>query len=366
LCEFTCLYTTPTPEFFLPNEESDCISVAPPSIAEACLMLKTARPLLSVIVIGYKMPGQLANTLFTLSAGYQLGVAEQDYEVIVVENASNDNFDESILPSLGGNFHFFRREEAASTPVPAVNFAFERCRGKAIGLMIDGARMITPRVIQYVLASQRISNQFFTVVPGYHLGAQAQHLNVSSGYNEATEKKLLDSTNWRNNGYELFSIADISGANPNGYLQPIMECNCMFASAASYKKIGYADKRFTQRGGGAINLHMFRSLGLLEENKYIVLPGEGSFHQYHGGVTTSEYHGRDLENASHNAQLQDIWNGDFHSLRREAMLLGAVTPWAQGYLQFSSERSMRRFERFQARGERLWEDDYNPALDVRE
>lgn len=320
-------------------------------------MVKPTQPLLSVIVIGYKMSRQLANTLFTLSTAYQRGVSEQDYEVIVVENASSDNFDESILPSLGNNFHFYRREETAQTPVPAINFAFEKCRGQAVGLMIDGARMVTPRVIEYALASQRLADNFLTVVPGYHLGDQAQHFNLSSGYDETVEKNLLDSTCWRTNGYELFTIADISGANPNGYLQPIMECNCMFASMASFKKIGYADERFTLRGGGAINLHMFRSLGLLKENTYIVLPGEGSFHQFHGGVTTSEYDGRNRENELHNTQLQNIWDGKFHSLRREAMLLGAVTPWAQDYLQFSSERSLKRFKRIQARGEALWEDD---------
>jgi len=327
-------------------------------------MAGSVQPLLSVIVIGYKMPAQLAQTLYTLSAAYQQGVTEQEYEVIVVENTSDNNFDDSIISELGSNFRFYRREETTHSPVPAVNFAFEKCRGQAIGLMIDGARMITPRVIQYVLMSQRICPQYFTIVPGYHLGEQGQHFNVSNGYDEGVEKQLLDSTNWRHNGYELFSIADISGANPNGYLQPIMECNCMFAPASSFEKIGYADERFTLRGGGAINLHMFRSLGMLEGSKLIVLPGEGSFHQYHGGVTTSEYEGLEQERASHRAQLQDIWDGKFHSLRREPILFGAVTPLAQEYLSFSVDRSMRRYKRFKARGDYLWEDDNDPALSV--
>lgn len=320
-------------------------------------MNRSNKPLLSIIVVAYEMSQQLANTLFTLSAAYQRGVSEQDYEVIVVENSSDDNFDESLLPALGNNFHFYRRLETSSTPVPAVNFGFDKCKGDTIGLMIDGARMVTPRVVQYVLMSQRISNNFLTVVPGYHLGDQAQHLNVSHGYDEAAEERLLDSTNWRSDGYELFSVSDISGANPNGYLQPIMECNCMFAPAESFKKIGYADERFNLRGGGAINLHMFRSLGLLKGSEYFVIPGEGSFHQYHGGVTTSEYDGLDEEHRWHSDQLQSIWSDEFHSLRREPTLLGAVTPWAQDYLQFSSERAMRRYKRTQARGERLWEDD---------
>ncbi|MFT5709795.1 MAG: hypothetical protein ACI8QT_000482 [Halioglobus sp.] len=328
-------------------------------------MVEPSAPMLSIIVIGYNMPSQLANTLFTLSTAYQTGVSEQDYEVIVVENASADNFDESILPSLGSNFHFFRRAEPAHTPVPAINFAFEKCRGKAIGLMIDGARMVTPRVVQYVLMSQKISPQFFTIVPGYQLGGQAHHLNLSSGYNEDVEKKLLSTTNWRENGYELFTIADISGANLNGYLNPIMECNCMFASAESFMRIGRADKRFTSRGGGAVNLHMFRSMGILKGSKYFILPGEGSFHQYHGGVTTSEYDGLEQIHAANSAQLQEIWSGEFHSLRREPMLLGAVTPWAHDYMQFSLKKYCKRFNRLKALGEHLWEDDIHPAADIK-
>lgn len=315
------------------------------------------KPLLSVIVVGYKMSRQLANTLFTLSSGYQLGVSEHDYEVIVVENSSNENFDESILPALGGNFHFFRREETGQTPVPAVNFAFEQCRADTIGLIIDGARMVTPRVIQYALMAARLSTHSLTLVPGYHLGHQEQQFNLSKGYDEEAEKRLLETVDWRHNGYELFDIATISGANPNGYLQPIMECNCLFASAESFSAIGYADERFTLRGGGAINLHMFRSLGMLKESKVVVLPGEGSFHQYHGGVTTSEYAGLDDQHAAYSSQLQSIWNNEFHSLRREPILLGAVTHWAQPYMQLSLKKAKKRFFRSRAQGVRLWEDD---------
>jgi hypothetical protein len=55
---------------------------------------------------------------------------------------------------------------------------------------------------------------------------------------------------------------------------------------------------------------MFRRLGLLEGSTLIVLPGEGSFHQYHGGVTTSEFQGLEREHASHSAQLQEFWQDD--------------------------------------------------------
>ena len=37
----------------------------------------------------------------------------------------------------------------------------------------------------------------------------------------------------------------------------------------SFASIGFADQRFDLRGGGAINLHMYRSLGLLPESKLV-------------------------------------------------------------------------------------------------
>jgi hypothetical protein len=314
-------------------------------------------PELSIIVIGYRMSRQLANTLYTLSTDYQREVSSDDYEVIVVENSSDDNIDERLLTGLGGNFHFFRREESGQSPVPAVNFAFSRCRGRTIGLVIDGARMVTPRVIRYALLASRMSAGALTVVPGYLLGEQSQELNVSSGYDERAEQALLDSIDWRADGYRLFSVASLSKANRNGYLQPMMECNCLFAAAERFARIGYADARFDLRGGGAINLHIYRSLGLLPDTQLVVLPGEGSFHQYHGGVTTSEYDELAAVKASHRDQLQEVWDGEFSSLRREPMLLGAVTHWAQPWLQLSLERAARRFERVTSQGLPLWGDD---------
>jgi len=325
-------------------------------------MVESKEPVLSVIVIGYKMAAQLANTLFTLSVPYQQGVSESDYEIIAVENASTDNFDEETLSSLGSNIRFFRREETAHTPVPAINFAFSKCRGRIIGLMIDGARMLTPRVIQYVLMAEKLSENSLIVVPGYQLGEQVQHLNVSNGYDEISEKELLDTIAWRENGYELFSVSSISWANERGYFQPMMECNCLFSSADNFENIGYADKRFDLRGGGSINLHIFRSLGLLEDNLFVILPGEGSFHQFHGGVTTSEYSDWTTAVTSHSKQLQSIWNNEFHGLRREPVLLGAVTHWAQSFLQFSSAKSEMRFNRMLNKGLPLWEDDLSKVI----
>lgn len=317
----------------------------------------TTTPKASVIVISYRMAQQLENTLLTLTADYQRGVDIDDYEVIVIENSSSENLSPDIVASLPTNFRYVLREEQAVSPVFAVNDAFAMCRAPLIGLMIDGARMVSPGVIRSALDAYAISDQAIVAVPGYHLGEEEQHL-VTGGQDQlAMETALLASVDWRNDGYELFAISTFSGANRQGYLNPIMECNCLFASAENYAAIGHANTQFQLPGGGSINLHMYRSLGTLPGSTFYVLPGEGSFHQYHGGVTTSSYEKREADIEQHRIQLHSFWPEGFHSLRREATLLGHVPSQALPFLLHSLQRNQKRYKRFASQGQDPWPDD---------
>ena len=314
------------------------------------------QPLLSVIVIGHRMAAQLARTLFTLGVGYQRNLAATDYEVIVVENESDDCLGEAMIRALPTGFRYVRRREAGRSPVGAINHGFSLCRGEYIGLVVDGARLLSPRVLEYAALAYRMDPHSITTVPGYHIGTQ-QHHEMDAAAACAAEDALLATIDWRANGYLLFSIATPGGGNDAGMLQPIMESNCVFASREHFARIGYADTRFQLDGGGSINLHMFRALGMHPGTRHVVLPGEGSFHQYHGGVTTRPRADREAELAAHKRQLHGIWQGRFHSMRREPFLLGAVTPWALPLLRFSAERGLARHQRLSAMGQALWQDD---------
>ncbi|MEP5567772.1 MAG: glycosyltransferase [Halioglobus sp.] len=314
-------------------------------------------PKVTVIVIGYKMAGQLENTLRSLYADYQSGVEEDDYEVIVMENNSVANLPDSVVQNLPSNFRYVLREETAATPVYAVNEAFTLSRAPLICLMIDGARMVSPGIIRSALMANSITPGAIVAVPGYHLGNDEQHMADEVDDPLAREQQLLASVNWQKDGYELFRISTFSGANRRGYLQPIMECNCIFASAENFAAIGYANTDFQLPGGGSINLHMYRSLGMLPDTRLFVTPGEGSFHQYHGGVTTSSYEEREAEIERHRIQLHSYWPDGFHSLRRDPELIGKVPPQAVGFLQQSLEFSEKRSKRLAHQGKPLWPDD---------
>ena len=298
----------------------------------------------SVLVIVYKMPRQALNTIFSLSAAHQKNVPASDYEIVVVENESSHNLDENDVVALGDNIRYFRRQESSASPCAAINFGLDQCRGLSIGLMIDGARMVTPRILEYALLAQQADVDSLMAVPGYNLGPMEHQFHLDIGYNEEVEKKLLEQTHWQHNGYRLFDIANISGANDKGIFHPLLECNCMFSSAKNFERINGANQEFDLPGGGSINLHMFRQLGMLEQTRhYFVTPGEGSFHQFHGGITTQQASDREAVLESHRKQLHSYWQDGFHALRREPLLLGAVGSHAQKFLLESAAMAKKRF-----------------------
>ncbi|MFD3299099.1 glycosyltransferase family A protein [Aquipseudomonas alcaligenes] len=314
-------------------------------------------PLLSIIVIAYDMPRQALNTLISLSPSYQEGVAAEDYEVILVENRSLRNMDAAAVEALPGNFRYFLRDEPGISPAAAINFGFAQARGRFIGLMIDGARMVTPGVLRFTLMALRMNAGAMVVVPGYHLGENEQQFHVTHGYSEEAEQALLDEIDWQRNGYRLFDISCLSGANPNGVFHPFMECNCLFFSAEIFREIGQADERFNLAGGGALNLYIYRQVALHPQTEAYVLAGEGSFHQLHGGVTTSESGDRERILERQRDQLTELLGYPYTSPTVEPILLGRIRRPAMRYLQQSVERGSTRLERFARQGEDPYADE---------
>lgn len=299
------------------------------------------------------------NTVYSLSARHQRNVAEQDYELIVIENHSDNTTDKNALLSLGQNIRYLCRTETGVSPAAAINAGFQMAQAPFIGLMIDGARMATPRVIEYALAAQQISPHSLTAIPSFNLGHALQHLHLETGYNEAMEQQLLEQSRWQHNGYRLFDISCIGEANPRGVFQSFMESNCYFTSLDNFVAIGYADEAFHFPGGGGLNLHMFRSIGMLPDCKhYFVTPGEGTFHQFHGGVSTSQREDREASLIPPRIQLESYWgNKPFQALEREPLLLGAVGKHAQPFLHYSAERGGKRFNRLHKQQQPFWRDD---------
>lgn len=317
-------------------------------------------PRLSIIVVVYRMSRQAMNTLYSLSAYYQRNVSETDYEILVMENLSDDSLSAAAIAKLGGNFRYFPRHETLPSPVNAINEGFQKAQAPFIGLIIDGARIVTPRIVEYALAISRTSENPLLAVPTFNLGPYLHYQNIDYQYTEETEKQLLEKANWKKNGYRLFDICNIGEANPRGIFQPFMESNCYFTSRNNFSVIGYADERFQLPGGGSLNLHMFRSVGMLDQcEHYWIMVGEGSFHQFHHGVTTAQKDGRKDKLEQFREQLENIWQGRFPALEREPLLIGAATSNAQDFLRYSSGRGQIRFNRLHEKRRVFCQDDWN-------
>jgi hypothetical protein len=320
-------------------------------------------PKLSLIIIVHNMARQAMNTIYSLSAQHQQNVAEQDYELIVIENRSAQCLNKQAVLSIGNNIRYLCRDETGVSPAAAINEGFRLAQAPFIGLMIDGARMVTPRVIEYALAARQVSNHSLTAIPSFNLGNSLQHLNLETGHNETTEQEWLEYCQWKHNGYRLFDFSCIGEANPRGVFQSFMESNCYFTSRENFAAIGYADEAFHFPGGGGLNLHMFRSIGMLPTCRhYCVTPGEGTFHQFHGGVSTSQREDREASFIPPRVQLESYWgNKPFQALEREPILLGAVGKHAQSFLQYSAQRGEKRFNRLHKQQQTFWRDDLTRA-----
>lgn len=319
-------------------------------------------PSLSIIVIVYRMSRQAMNTLYSLSARYQRNVSESDYEVVVVENLSDDPLNAEAVTALGSNIRYIARAETSPSPVNAINTGFQLAQGHNIGLIIDGARMVTPRVVEYALAALRATPHALVAVPAFNLGPHLHYQHLDCQYDETVEQQLLEQTHWKNNGYRLFDISNLGEANPRGLFQPFMESNCYFTSHDNFAAIGYADKRFQYPGGGSLNLHMFRSIGMLQQcEQYWLMVGEGNFHQFHAGVTTAQVENRDNLLTQFREQLESIWQGRFPALEREPLLIGAANSYSQRALHYSTVRGQKRFNRLHEKGCMFCQDDWQRA-----
>jgi len=313
-------------------------------------------PRLSIIVIVYDMPRQAYNTLFSLSSAYQRDVDPADYEVIVLENCSENTLDEYAIAQLEGNFRYVLRDESKPTPVYAINEGLKIARGDFVSLVIDGARLVTPGTIAAILSAFRLNPDALAIVPGYHLGDREQQYQDKNNYSEHIEQQLLDSIRWQSQGYKLFGISCFSSSNIRGYLQPMLECNCISAKREHFIAIGGADERFQTPGGGSVNLDIYRQLGLIDVTQPVILAGEGSFHQIHGGVTTTESSVLEQTLADHREEFKSIRGQYYSPVLKEPILLGKIPVESMHFLIDSCHWARKRHNRLVNSNRLAWPD----------
>lgn len=247
-----------------------------------------AAPLpLSLVLIAYNMGRELPRTLQSLVPPYQKAISTQDYEIVVVDNGSTQPLDLDGCRQICPNLRLLKIANPTPSPVPAINLGLQQARGALVGVWIDGARLASPGLLAMALRADKLHPRPIIGTLGFHLGPDIQTVSIQQGYDQLREDALLASVSWETQGYRLFEISCFAGSSVKGWFGNLAESNALFLRREHWAELGGYDPLFLLPGGGLANLDMWRRACESAHSQVILLLGEGTFHQIHGGVATN-------------------------------------------------------------------------------
>lgn len=296
---------------------------------------------LSVVVVAFDMARELPRTLRSLSATAQRGIAADEYEVIVVDNGSPAPVDPSMARAFPGELRIERLDPAPPSPARAANLGIELAAGELVGLIVDGARIASPGLLATARLAAGLSDRPVVTALAYHLGPTA-HMRASEvGYDQRTEDELLTDSGWEHDGYRLFGVSTLAGSSHRGWFGPMGESSSLFMPPEMWRAVGGLEERFALPGGGLVNHDLYQRACALDGAQLVVLLGEATFHQLHGGAATTRRF------------TWDEMHDEFRSIRgrpstppgNEPLYLGRVPPALLPELEASARLAIDRRQR---------------------
>ena len=248
-------------------------------------------PKLSIVVATYRMQREAPRTIASLLPPLQRGVDDLDYEIIVVDNGSPEPLDiDGAVAAAARPVRLVRvaPEDASASPASSINRAVrEHATGDRLMVCIDGARLASSHLVRRTADVLARHPDAFTFVGSRHLGPKRQMQSVKEGYDQAAEDRLLDTIPWTADLDHLYSISVWAGAHDpkNPLLQN--ESNAFAMARATWDALGGYDEGFSRPGGGLCNLELFSRCVNRGRGLNVLLYGESTFHQVHGGAATS-------------------------------------------------------------------------------
>jgi hypothetical protein len=306
--------------------------------------------MLSIVVNFYNNRREAMNTLFSLTRAYQRDAAAIDFEVIALDHGSTLPLSEAEVRAFGPEFHYRFIETKSVSPAAAINAACTDARGEHLLVIIDGAHILSPGI--YALA-QRAFAQFdapFIATAPFHLGPRQQNESVSEGYHQRVEDDLLARSGWKQNGYRLYTIAGAFADAGMAWFGCAFEASCFGIGKQDYLALGGFDERFVARGGGLVALDFFRRAISRKRGDYVMLLGEASFHQFHGGVASNAAKAVHPWKEFHDEYVY-IRGQPFARVPRRPFYFGALPDEALGAARVSAEHGLALWQKAVAAGE---------------
>ncbi|GAB4540992.1 MAG: hypothetical protein Tsb0010_18680 [Parvularculaceae bacterium] len=265
--------------------------------------MSQSKPIFSVIIIAYDMAREVPRTVASFLPPYQERIEAGDVEIIVMENGSSRPIPVETVAKFPDSVRYVRVADPQPSPARALNEGVALASGEWVCPVIDGARLASPGVLRKARELAGACKEPVIATVGLHLGLEPQQISVRKGYNQEAEDRMLAKANWMANGYRLFDIACFGGSAKDGWFGAIAESNALLMRKSHYERIGGYDERFDIPGGGILNLDFFKRATEHELSTYYLLMGEGTFHQHHGGVTTS----KPVSEKSDSDQTKTVW-----------------------------------------------------------
>jgi len=302
-------------------------------------------PPLSIVVVAYDMARELPRTLRSLSPACQRQIDRDDYEVVVVDNGSPREVEPDVLTAFGGHLRVVRLDDGGPSPAAAANVGLAEARGELIGLVVDGARMASPGLLRTARLAAGLDPRPVVATLAWHLGPD-RHMEADAvGWDQAAEDALLAGLDWERDGYQLFGVSTLAASSGRGWFGPIGESSALFLPRALWEELGGLDERFDLPGGGLVNHDLYRRACELDRTELVVLLGEGTFHQFHGGAATSR---RLTWDVMHD-QYEQLRGRAYRPPSRSPWYVGHVRPEIMGHLQESLRLAEERAARLSAR-----------------
>ncbi|MEM8791008.1 MAG: glycosyltransferase [Pseudomonadota bacterium] len=324
---------------------------------------------LSIVVAYYDIPRQIERTLTTCSPAYQ-GADDGEIEVILVDNGSPSPLPDDLqerFPHVTRILTF----DGHPSPVHALNEGIKAARFEMIGVMIDGAHMLSPGVTRNAREIWHLFDNPVINVPQFILGEESQNLTRAGDAFEK-EAEALAELGWPQDGYRLFDYAVYPGENYNRSYVEAIETNCLISTRRVFEEYGAFDERFDEEGAGFANLELFSRLIDNPNNLYVTLAGEGTFHQDHRGTTTQRSpEERDLLVAQFKRRFEEVTGSDMVLNARSPFLYGKTRRFTQRVPTISRsfgkerDRILKQLANiYVARIRGGMTDDYRPVLSV--